>query len=190
MSRLKLLTITLFVFMLGYTYLLAVVNPVSNSSVVACPTKAFNSFIPWDSGCFYSALFEDFPTVTQVNYEHEKLNTFYEKGGVAQHLLLYRSIFYRRFKDNFNNVDYDLLEKMHKEFTYANSAQLDTQVSYVNYLYAYNEHIRAQDYIDYYCHHYVPVNKKEYVYKTLFSRFEELELKLSLQACKKNIRPN
>jgi len=182
MSRLKALTATLFAFMLAYTYLIAAVNPISNSNDNACPTKAFNRFITWDSGCFYSALFEQPPSIKQVNYEHEKLRIFVKKGGAAQHILLYRSIFYRRFKDNFN-IDYDLLEEMHKKFTLANPSKLDAQVSFVSYLYAYNEQKRAQNYIDYYCQRYVPIHKAEYVYDTLFARFEERELELSLKAC-------
>jgi len=182
MSRLKVLTATLFAFMLAYTYLLAVVNPVSNSDDSACPTKAFNRFIPWDSGCFYSALFEESPTVAQVNYEHQKLSVFHEKGGVAQHLLLYRSIFYRRFKDHFN-IGYDSLEKMHKEYTFAKSADLDTQASFVNYLFASGEHKRAQNYIDYYCQYYVPAHVAKYVSETLYAEFNKLKLDLSLQTC-------
>jgi len=182
MNRLKFISATLFILLSGYTYIISVSNPLNGSTKGSCTTTQYNSFTTWDSGCFYSAVFEKSPSKTQLTYEHKKLNTFHRKGGVAQHVTWYRSIFYRRFKNHFN-IDDDSLEQMHKDFTAVNPTRLASQISYIDFLFVNSEEKRAQNYIDYYCQHYVPANIAQYVYETLSAKFNEPSLTLSFETC-------
>jgi len=182
MNRLKLISATLFILLSGYTYIISTSNPLNSSTKGSCTTTKYNNLITWDSGCFYSAIFEKSPSKEKLTYEHQKLNTFHRKGGVAQHIAWYRSIFYRRFKSNFN-IDDDRLEQIHKDFTALNPTRVASQISYINFLSANGKHERAQRYMNYYCSQYVPRFKAENIVSNLRQQLSKLKLDLSLKVC-------
>ena len=183
--RLKYLTLIFFILISLYSAINIVGNPLAAGTKGACTITAFNSLLTWDSGCFYSAYFNKNPTLQQVEFEHQKLTTFKEKGGVVQHVVWYRSIFYQRFKDRFN-ISYDELDEMHKDFTKTNPTRTRSQVDYIKYLKLNNEHQRAQIILDYYCTDFIPKKLKGVVHN-LNNFFKESKLKMSMQVCNQKV---
>lgn len=183
MTRLKLISSLLFTLLFAHTVIATLGNPLNSGTKGTCIAPELNSLIPWDSGCFYSAFFKKEPPIDQIKYEHHKLTVFKKNGGVAQHILWYRSIFYQRFRDFFN-TSYDLIDEMHKDFTKVKPTRTSSQVAYLNYLTINGEKNRAQKFLNYYCENHVPIHRASRVVDRLTRQFNELRLNYSLNVCR------
>jgi len=157
MTNLKPIIAISFALLGSYCVVLHKGNPLADPRSKTCMSKRLNSFLPWDSGCFYSAFFEKEPSLQQIEYEHEKLSRFVDNGGIVQHVLWYRSVFYQRFRSHFD-ISYEDLDQMHKRFTESNPTRAASQIHYLSYLSTAGEKNRGQEILDHYCRVYIPRN--------------------------------
>lgn len=155
MKLTKPLVATLFAIMCGYTAVQLYGNTLDDPKRPACDQEVANLFLAWDSGCFYNAYFVESPSLEQLYYEHQMLTRFNNKGGIVQHVLWYRSVFYQRFRNQFPN-EIDALDDMHQEFIRSNPRAISAKISYLLFLVDQNESLRAQSDLEGYCLAYIP----------------------------------
>lgn len=182
--RIKYLTLGLFSLLSAYTAFSFQTNALAVSKTL-CQNPIFGALATWDSGCFYRAIYRERNTVGQIDYEKYKLDTFIKKGGRAHTILWYRAQFHQRFKQHLN-VSFDDIETMHNEYTVADPAMVDAQVSFWKYLVVHNETVRAQKSLDSYCDAYIR-QPKAYLIPALKEVFAEKQINLSLAHCEAQI---
>jgi len=183
MNRLKLLSSLFALSALVYTLTLRLGGDFAHR-VIICENALFRSLQPWDSACFYSSIFKKENTLSSLHYEKYKLDSFTEKGGLSPGIIWYRSVFFRVHKDVFNYTDVQI-NNAHWDYVKARPHKIRPHVDYLNYLSKNQKHQKAQEFLDLYCYNYMartPTGKDVIV--SLYSLFNEKELKFNLDLCK------
>lgn len=110
--------------------------------------------MPWDSACFYSALFNKKNTLEDLLYEKYKLDKFTEKGGLAPGVLWYRANFHRRYHDVFD-VPSQILDQYHWAYQRAQPHEIKELFRHMQFMRDTQDKDHAQSLLDKYCSLYL-----------------------------------
>ena len=181
MEKLKLLTGIFAVIALLYTATLRLgSNFVGQSGV--CDYGLFRAIQPWDSACFYGAIFKKDNTVGDLHYEKYRLDMFDAKGGLSPYIKWYKSNFYRLYQHifEFSNEEIDAA---HWDYIRAQPQKLEGQIKYVEYLYKDRSKTSAQKALNQYCDSYAKGNNRKEALVSLAWHVKENALDLDIRHC-------
>lgn len=150
MTKLKLLSSLFCFFALSYTVTLNLGSSFGTRGNL-CTNIFFKSIQPWDSTCFYSAVFNTKNALTDVHYEKYKLEKFKTKNGLSPHVAWYRSLFLRTYKNVFEYTDREL-DRAHWQLMAVAPNKLEYHTAYLTYL--VKQQRPAQPSLDQYCKMY------------------------------------
>lgn len=148
-----------------------------------CSNSIVQKIVPWSSGCFYKAYFEDNPTDEQLVFEKDKLDNFVNKKGHASDILWYRSVFHQRFQNRFK-TSFKEIHEMHLDYTKAQHTRLDAQFDYLEFLYKSDLKPLAQTTLDRFCTTYVnPIGSPHERVEEIRWRISKKSLPLTTEKC-------
>ena len=127
---------------------------------IICQNDFFKAIQPWDSACFYSAIFESDITLGDLHYEKHHLDLFTEKGGYSPIIKWYRSLFYQKFGYNFEITE-DQIEFDHWELMRSQPYNLQAHAMYLNYLDQQKTANTAQSALDKFCTQFIKVGSSD-----------------------------
>ncbi|MFT7528452.1 MAG: hypothetical protein ACI9LY_003614 [Arenicella sp.] len=153
MNRAKKLSALLFAGVIGITLLMGY-GAKLGSSAKLCKSTVLGSIMPWDSACFYSAIFQKQNPAEDVYYEKYRLDIFSEKGGLAPGVLWYRSNFNRAYKDVFD-VDLETIDTYHWEYQDSQPYEIKELMVYINFLFSEDTPYLGQAALNKYCDKYL-----------------------------------
>lgn len=179
-TRTKRLSAAMFLLTAFYVGFAFYVHPVKPNSTT-CDNPLIAALAPWDSGCFYQAVYLDAATAGQVNYEKHKLDVFMRKGGFSHSVLWYRSIFFQKYRE-FLDLDYSDIHRAHWDYTRADPSRADIQIVYLSYLTSNELTGLAQQSLDQYCETYLD-QRRDYLIPAMREVMQEKGVELSLQRC-------
>jgi len=159
MTKLRFLSIGFFVIIFLYSILVYYANFYrSNNRLTPCQFPIIRSILPWDSACFYPALFDGKAHISSLYYEKYKLEIFEQRNGMNPHTLWYRMYFAREFKEPLEYGDNDV---DHFYWRYQKTAPHRTEelAKYMNYLLDRDKTELAQNTLDKFCGLYIKKNQ-------------------------------
>jgi hypothetical protein len=127
---------------------------------IICQNGILKAIQPWDSACFYSAVFESDLTLGDLHYEKYRLDLFAEKGGYSPIIKWYRSLFYQKFGDNFEMTE-DQIEFTHWELIRSQPYNLQAHAMYLNYLDQQKTPNAAQSALDKFCTQFIKLGSSD-----------------------------
>ena len=181
MTKLKLLSSAFAILATVYSLTLHYGNGFGNR-VPVCQNIFFQAIQPWDSGCFYSAIFKKENTLADLHFEKYKLDAFMRRGGLSPNVLWYRSMFYRQFQHIFDYT-VDDIDQAHWKYMSSIPYKLNSQVAYLQYLMEKRSPEASQQALDLYCKTYVKIGSTKDALATLAWLLKQKKLDLKMEFC-------
>jgi hypothetical protein len=183
MTRLKKLSIVFACTALLYALIIHFGGQFANREVT-CQNVFFKSIQPWDSACFYSAIFQSENDFGDLYYEKYHLDLFTKKGGHSPNIKWYRSVFYRQFKDVYKVPDKQI-EDYHWAYMRLQPEKIQAHINYLKYLKDQSHGKSAQSELDKYCTRFIrPGGLNAPPIYILESLANQAALDLDMQHCK------
>ena len=183
MTRLKKLSIVFACTAALYALVIHFGGQFANRAVV-CQNVFFKSLQPWDSACFYSAIYQSKNHISDLHYEKYHLDLFTEKGGHSPAIKWYRSVFFRQFKDVYK-ISEEQVEEYHWAYMRSQPEIIQAHIEYLNYLKDQSLGKSTQPALDDYCTRFIkPGGRNATPIYILESRVIEANLELDMQYCK------
>ena len=154
---------------------------------IICQNIILKAIQPWDSACFYSALFKPENTLGELHYEKHHIELFAEKGGYSPIIKWYRSVFYQKFKDIFEVTD-DQIEHNHWELMHSQPYNTQAHANYLSYLDQQKSVNTAQPALDEFCTRFIKIGSgDERPLDGLESFTNESKLELDFKYCRSRV---
>lgn len=173
-----------YVLIAGYALLASAASKLAPGDKL-CEQQLLRAVAPWSSGCFYTAYFQDDPSLEQLAEEKVRLDRFAENNGFASDVLWYRSVFHQKYQQQFR-TSFEDIHKMQLRYTQAQHRRLDLQIQYLEFLRQSELLPLAQSTLDRFCQIYVPGKRPDFT-DELEWRLRDAKLPLSLAVCQSKI---
>jgi hypothetical protein len=186
MTRLKTLSIFFVSLAMIYSFMTHLGGQFANQAKL-CQNIIFKALQPWDSACFYSAIFQPENILSDLHYEKHHLDLFFNNGGYSPAIKWYRSVFFRKYKDVFD-ITNDQIAIDHWALMRSQPYNLQAQINYLIYLDQEHPGKKPQSALNEFCTLFVkPGGDNAPPVEALEWLINESDLKLDMKYCKSRI---
>lgn len=168
---------------------------VTSSGVVGkdtsfCNLPLIQAFIPWDSGCYYKALYNTEVTYEQLLYEQARLEIFTEKGGYSPFVRWYRYRVNRHYREYYK-TSFSELDQLYWGYLETDPGDLTRYVEHLSFL-TYSDHKGiAQSSINQYCSRYASSRTDGFtLFSAITQELRKANIELSLKTCYDSVHPS
>lgn len=148
-----------------------------------CQSKILQALLPWDSACFYTAIYKTENKLEDVHYEKYRLDEFTKRGGLSPAILWYRSVFSRTFQNIFE-LSNSTVEEHHWDYQSTRPSQTQDMVAYLKYLIDAGRNEHAQANLNKYCDKFISISSYGFIgFNSLQNDMIEQNVKLNLSEC-------
>ncbi|GAA6139388.1 hypothetical protein NBRC116583_31350 [Arenicella sp. 4NH20-0111] len=168
---------------------------VTSSGVVGkdasfCNLPLIQAFIPWDSGCYYKALYNTEVTYEQLLYEQARLEIFTEKGGYSPFVRWYRYRVNRQYIEYYK-TSFSELDELYWGYLETDPGDLNRYMDHLGYLIHKKHREIAQSSVDKYCTRYASSRTDGFtLFSAITQELRKANIELSLKTCFDSIHPS